>query len=274
MNRRKCEMRNSQKGENKMNIKSEVLMSRLNKQGYEVWFKYSVYLEQAISDENVLVKGMDKLLTNNLNDVDDKIKIYINDNYNRVISKPSIHDYGKIMNYCVGSFNEKKLTYISMNDLEQMNCNMYDVINFVDECNELDLIDNDIVECVLDFKEMKNRQHIIRFDNELCTKFNFAKINKRELLNILYQKLDNEYQNFINELKLKDSNEIIESSFERVYKQDINYTLQDMELDDSHLFKLLTRDYILDTLYRDWLECDFTINHILEESILDSLQCM
>ena len=255
-----------------MNIKSEVLMSRLNKQGYEVWFKYSVYLEQAISDENVLVKGMDKLLTNNLNDVDDKIKMYINDNYNRVISKPSIHDYGKIMNYCVNDFNENQYYYISMDDLEQINCNMYDMMKFFDECNELELIDNNVVEYIDDFKKMKMKQHVICCDTKLMTKFNFAKVNKSELLNILYQKLDCEYKSFINELKSKECNKIIETSYEKVYKQDINYTLQSMDLDNAYLFKLLTMDNVLDTLYREWLESDFTINNILEESILDSLQ--
>ncbi|MBS5116237.1 MAG: DUF3848 domain-containing protein [Erysipelotrichaceae bacterium] len=82
-------------------------------------------------------------------------------------------------------------------------------------------------------------------------------INKlKEKLDI---KIQQEYDKFIEKLMKLSPKEIIERSYEKIFKEEIISMIQGKELSKSEIIALLKVDYPLDALYQEWLKIDLTI---------------
>lgn len=76
-------------------------------------------------------------------------------------------------------------------------------------------------------------------------------INKlKEKLDI---KIQQEYDKFIEKLMKLSPKEIIERSYEKIFKEEIISMIQGKELSKSEINALLKVDYPLDALYQEWL---------------------
>lgn len=95
-------------------------------------------------------------------------------------------------------------------------------------------------------------------------------MNQTEKINQqLYEKLSQEYSRFIDGLKQLSPEEIIEHSYEKVFKEDI---LTCFECDDMPYAKakaLLSLKNPLNDLYEEWLSTDCTHMDMLRDCIND-----
>jgi hypothetical protein len=87
----------------------------------------------------------------------------------------------------------------------------------------------------------------------------------REKLN---EKLKTEYDRFVSGLMLKTPGEIIESSYEKVFKEDIVMCYENDDYDDNVVTALLSCQYPLEELYRAWLGTPETYMDMLNDCIL------
>jgi len=94
-------------------------------------------------------------------------------------------------------------------------------------------------------------------------------MNNKEKLS---KKVEKEYTNFIEELKDKPPQNIIDKSYEKTLKEEMKNKLQCMELNDIQISALLCQSNILSEFYEDWLHNDLNINEILEISMEDSIE--
>ena len=101
-------------------------------------------------------------------------------------------------------------------------------------------------------------------------------IKEEQLDNMLYEKMQKEYDSFLEKIKSEQSlkpNQAIESAYEIVYKQDILYCFEDNDLNLSYKEKkhLLSKKRPLEFLYQEWLTTDWTCSHIFKTMNLMSL---
>ena len=80
----------------------------------------------------------------------------------------------------------------------------------------------------------------------------------------LYNKLSKEYNQFLDGLKEKTPDEIIDKSYEKVFKEELKLLFEEGNIDNETAKILLKLDYPLDELYREWLGSD--------DSFLDMLR--
>lgn len=97
--------------------------------------------------------------------------------------------------------------------------------------------------------------------------------NEMKIREQVYNKMESEYNKFIENLKKKTSEEIIQSSYEKVMKEEI---LSDFYPDYKHYDIEETRALNkikepLEELYQGWMDSDVGINHILEDVVSDTL---
>lgn len=71
----------------------------------------------------------------------------------------------------------------------------------------------------------------------------------RRINEMLHEKVEAEYQNFLEELEKKEPKEIIASSYEKVFKEDIVLALTENELPYDRVKALLRMDYPLEEAY-------------------------
>lgn len=100
-------------------------------------------------------------------------------------------------------------------------------------------------------------------------------IKEEQLDNMLYEKMQKEYDLFLEKIKSEQSvkpNQAIESAYEIVYKQDILYCFEDDDLNLSHKEKkhLLSKRRPLEFLYQEWLATDCTNMQMIRDCIKDS----
>lgn len=89
--------------------------------------------------------------------------------------------------------------------------------------------------------------------------------------NKLEKKIDNEFVNFCEKLKMKSPKEILDSAYEVTVKEEIKDNLKSMELYPLEVSALLKQDNILNEFYHDWLNVDTPLGEILENSIEESI---
>ena len=99
--------------------------------------------------------------------------------------------------------------------------------------------------------------------------------NNQQLDNMLYEKMQKEYDSFLEKIKSEQSlkpNQAIESAYEIVYKQDILYCFEDDDLNLSYKEKkhLLSKKRPLEFLYQEWLATDCTHMQMIRDCIKDS----
>lgn len=82
--------------------------------------------------------------------------------------------------------------------------------------------------------------------------------NTKELIELLYEKLSVEYEQFINKLYQMEAKEIINSSYEKVFEEDILMCISEMDLPKEQIIALLKAQYPLDVCYSAWLKSDYS----------------
>lgn len=102
-------------------------------------------------------------------------------------------------------------------------------------------------------------------------------IKEEQLDNMLYEKMQKEYDLFLEKIKSEQSvkpNQAIESAYEIVYKQDILYCFEDDDLNLSYKEKkyLLSKKRPLEFLYQEWLTTDCTHMQMIRDCIKDSTE--
>ena len=100
-------------------------------------------------------------------------------------------------------------------------------------------------------------------------------LSEEHLDNMLYEKMQKEYDLFLEKIKSDQSvkpNQAIESAYEIVYKQDILYCFEDDDLDLSYKEKkhLLSKRRPLEFLYQEWLTTDCNHMQMIRDCIKDS----
>lgn len=86
-----------------------------------------------------------------------------------------------------------------------------------------------------------------------------AEDNMKNALNqILYKRMSQEYDSFIEKLKHCAPDEIIKASYEKVFKEDILLIVENGELMNSDIRALLREKYPLDGCYQKWLDEDIS----------------
>lgn len=95
-------------------------------------------------------------------------------------------------------------------------------------------------------------------------------MDKTELqIERINDKILNEYNSFIEHLKTLPVDQIIESSYEKVYKEDLLIAFRDRKLSYQEAKAMLETAYPLDKLYQEWMKTDVTHTEILND-IIDS----
>lgn len=79
-----------------------------------------------------------------------------------------------------------------------------------------------------------------------------------DLYKILLEKMNREYKEYLKRLELKSPKEIINSSYETVFKEDIIAAVEMQTLEPEHIKALLSVEYPLDYCYDEWLREDIT----------------
>lgn len=133
------------------------------------------------------------------------------------------------------------------------------------------------------------REEILKMEEER-EKFNkgeneeiqeLAKILKKyspnmngSLIEILSKKLDKEYDDLYNELKMQNAEDVLNSAYEYTVKGELKDELSYLDLDSKELIMLIQQDNLLEELYHDWLDTDVPLGDVLVDSIEDSILTM
>jgi hypothetical protein len=83
----------------------------------------------------------------------------------------------------------------------------------------------------------------------------------------LVDKMWDEFSRYVNKLKTLPPVKIIESAFEKVFKEDLLLTVENGDFSDEQIAALLSLDRPLETLYQDWLDSDTTYMDTLRECV-------
>ncbi len=83
----------------------------------------------------------------------------------------------------------------------------------------------------------------------------------------LYEKLEQEYYDFIEELKIMPPEQIIAHSYEKVFKEDILMCFEESDLDYEKTKALCELEKPLDLLYDEWLSTDDSYMEMLRDCI-------
>lgn len=88
--------------------------------------------------------------------------------------------------------------------------------------------------------------------------------------NLLIQKVQSEYDEFIENLKKLPSEKVIDFSYEKVIKEDLVTSIESTNLDEVQAKSLYRLKYPLDYCYREWLDNDLSHMEMLEDTINDA----
>lgn len=86
------------------------------------------------------------------------------------------------------------------------------------------------------------------------------------------EKITNEYNDFINELKNERPDVIIERAYEKVCKEEMVYAFEKKDLSATECRALLKCPNVLNDCYSDWLNSDGNFNEMLEYTIDNSVE--
>ena len=86
------------------------------------------------------------------------------------------------------------------------------------------------------------------------------------------EKITNEYNDFIEELKKERPEVIIERAYEKVCKEEMLYVFEKNDLSVNECKSLLKYSNILDDCYSEWLKSDGNFNEMLEYAVENSIE--
>ena len=91
--------------------------------------------------------------------------------------------------------------------------------------------------------------------------------NEQELRDLLYEKMCNEQESFIEKLKHSTPEEIISASYEKVMRDDILMLFESGFLDVKQIKELLRLEYPLSACYNEWLKNDCSYMDMLQDTV-------
>lgn len=96
---------------------------------------------------------------------------------------------------------------------------------------------------------------------------------EEEIRQELYDKLEKEYQSFIEEIKTLPPEKIIDKSYEKVMKEEtLSMFYPESKMFDMEEIKALNKEKNpLEYLYQGWLDSDLNLNQLYEDNVRDSL---
>ena len=92
---------------------------------------------------------------------------------------------------------------------------------------------------------------------------------RNELKDLLYEKMSNEQNDFIENLKHLPPEKIIQSAYEKVMRDDILMLFEDDFLDDKQIKALLRLERPLSACYDEWLKNDCSYMDMLRDTVDD-----
>lgn len=95
---------------------------------------------------------------------------------------------------------------------------------------------------------------------------------KDSLKQKVQEKLTNEYNDFISELKNERQEVIIERAYEKVCKEEMLYVFEKKDLSTNECKSLLKCSNILSDCYDEWLKSDGNFNEMLEYAVDNSIE--
>lgn len=87
---------------------------------------------------------------------------------------------------------------------------------------------------------------------------------------LLYEKVQAEYDAFIEELKQMTPEQVIDKAYEKVIKEDLVTEIQHGSLEQTEAKALYREKYPLDRMYQEWLDTDVSYMDLLKDSIDDT----
>lgn len=83
----------------------------------------------------------------------------------------------------------------------------------------------------------------------------------------LNEKVQKEYDAFVEQLKALPPEQMIDHAYEKVFKEDLVLALSDAKLSNAAAKALLRLQAPLDTLYQDWLDKDVSYMDLLHDVV-------
>lgn len=120
-------------------------------------------------------------------------------------------------------------------------------------------MENELVKGILNILEDKLRELDIRLPAVCCDEEigqNSMDDVTREMNSRLYNRIEEEFNEFISRLMLKSPKEIIDASYEKVMKEEFEIHFWNSELSYNEAKAMLDLEHPLDAIYREWLRDD------------------
>lgn len=93
-------------------------------------------------------------------------------------------------------------------------------------------------------------------------------MDRNKMLNeMLNDKVQDEYRTFIEKLKGLSPDEIIEHSYEKVFKEDLAMALSEKSLSSDEAKAMLSLKDPLDALYQEWMKTDISYMDMLSDIV-------
>ena len=90
---------------------------------------------------------------------------------------------------------------------------------------------------------------------------------KDTIKDLLYEKMSNEQNDFVENLKHLPPEKIIQSAYEKVMRDDILMLFESDFLDAKQVKELLRLEYPLSACYNEWLKNDYSYMDMLQDTV-------
>ena len=99
-----------------------------------------------------------------------------------------------------------------------------------------------------------------------------CKMNEKNYNTLLYEKMKHEYDEFIEDLKLKTPDKIIRHSYEKVMKEEILSCFESSDRPQKEAKALYLLKYPLEEIYQEWLGNDYSYMYLIQYTIDDRIK--
>jgi len=89
---------------------------------------------------------------------------------------------------------------------------------------------------------------------------------------ILYEKVEDEYNAFIERLKQLPPDKIIDHAYEKIFKEYLMVALEEKKLSYNEAKAMLSLKYPLDELYQEWMHTDISYMDMLSDIVDNRVQ--
>lgn len=99
-------------------------------------------------------------------------------------------------------------------------------------------------------------------------------MNENEIRTQLFNKLETEYNEFINKLKTSSPEQILQHSYEKVMKEEfvMMFNPESNNYDIDSVKVLNKSKYPLEELYQGWMDSDGGVHNLLEDSVEETIE--